>query len=80
MKIDNKKILTPIKFNPDFKLKLMMLADHNKRTNQTPASVAALVRYALYKTFPVLNSDLIKFGETVCSETKKFFADKLEAF
>ena len=79
-KIDNKKILTPIKFDPDFKLKLQMLAHHNNITLQGPASVAGLIRKALFKTYPALNDNLITFSKALCDKTQKHFQEKLEAF
>ena len=75
-----RKILTPIKFDADFKLKLDMLADHNKKTAEGPGSVAGLVREALFKTYSALNENIPIFSDRLCKDTQKKFKDKDKAF
>jgi len=74
------KILTPIRFDADFKLKLDMLANNNSITKEGPASVAGLVRAALLKTYPALNESIVIFNDRICKETKKKFEAKIAAF
>ena len=72
-----KKILTPIRLDEDFKLKLQMLADHNLETNSDPGSVASLIREALFKTYPALNESLITFNSRLNEKTQKKFKMKV---
>jgi len=74
------KILTPIKLDADFKLKLDMLANHNAVTTEGTGSVVGLIRDALYKTYPALNKSIIEFNEMMCEKTQKRFKDKVGAF
>ena len=74
------KILTPIRLDEDFKLKLQMLADHNLETKEGTASVAGLIREALYKTYPALSESLQSFTDRLNKKTQDKFNKKIGAF